>query len=247
MRPIIASLCLCALILAGAPTPVHADDEGAALMKKYAAFMGWTLGDGSVDSIRIRGKIADQSSFDEICEPDRYAQYNVGLQSGRPFLVEGGVGSGWISHAAQPRDLPEALGQDIFTQYLLVCNAFAAYPATVVATVAAKGTNSGTGYALVALSIPKEPTVILSINKDTGLVTSIVIDGIATYQPADLKNIDDKRKLFTRWKRVTSDTSSVDLVISAAQINAKVDPSIFERTAVDSAPPLDPSGLVTFP
>lgn len=246
MRPIITSVFLSALMVVAGSAPVHADDDAAALLGKYKAFMGWTLGDGSVSSIRIKGRIADQSSFDQICQPDRYAQYNIGLQSGRPFLVEGGIGSAWISHAGQAKDLPESVGQDAFTQYLLLCNAFALYPGTIIGKIAPAGTNSRTGCALVALRIPKEPLVILAINKDTGELTSVVIDGIASYDAADIRNIDGKRKIYTRWKRKISDSATADLVISAVQVNVRVDPSLFSRTAIDVPPPPDPSKLVTF-
>lgn len=245
MRLIVLSLVASAFLLTGGAAPVRADSEAAALLEKYKAFMGWTLGDGSVNSIRIKGQIADQSRFDEICEPGRFAQYNVGIQSGRPFLVGGSAGLAWVSHAGDARDLPEVVGQDAFTQYLLVCNAFASYPATIISSVAPSGTNSRAGYALVGIAIPKEPAVILSINKDTGQITSVVIDGIASYEPADLKNIDDKRRIYTRWKRI-SDNETADLVIKSLQWGMNVDPAIFARNALDTPPPADSTAVVNF-
>lgn len=225
--------------------PASPAPDAAALMAKFRTFMGWTLGDGSVLAIRIKGRIADQSTFDEICEPSRFAQFSVGTASGRSFLVESGPGWGWVSHAGQPNDLPAAMAADAFTEGLLLCNAFTtAYPA-VALTIDTKGSKGSRGQAiLVGLSIPNEPTVFLQIDKQTGALITVIVDNIATYRPAGLKDIGGGRKIYTIWKRETSDTTTADMVISSIQLNVTVDPKIFYRTALDAPPPPDPAPTV---
>jgi hypothetical protein len=79
------------------PAVGSADASGDAVLAKYRAFVGWTLGDASVTALRITGKIADLSRFDETCQPGRFAQFNVGLSSGRSFLVASDGSSVWGS------------------------------------------------------------------------------------------------------------------------------------------------------
>jgi hypothetical protein len=245
MKKLAVSLVLGLLALGGSPQPVRADDAADALLAKYRSFVGWSLGDGSVNALRIKGQIAELSTFDETCQGTRFAQFNTGLRSGRPFLVAGGEGTGWVSHAGEAKDFPKEVAQDTFTQALLLCNAFARYPGRIV--VETSGTaNFPAGFALVALSIPNEPMVSLMISKDTGQLTSVVVDGIASYEPADLKNIDAKRKIYTRWKRLMPGSGSADMLISTLQLNVTVDPAIFSRTANDAAPPPDPATPVRF-
>jgi hypothetical protein len=87
---------------------------------------------------------------------------------------------------------------------------------------------------------------MISINNDTGQPTSFIIGDIATYEPADLKPIDATRKIFTRWKRVQPDGSTVDMTISTLQCNVTVNPAIYARQALDVAPSPDPAPIVHF-
>jgi hypothetical protein len=226
--------------------PARADDEGERLLAKYRNFIGWTVGDAAINAIRIKGRVADLSSFDEICEPSRFAQYNVGLRSGRPFLVESSAGSGWVSHAGAARDLPLATAQDEFAQSLLLCNAFASYPATLVMNVGTSRAAVPRGFGVVSLSIPHEPNVDLMIDKQTGALTSVVIDGVASYDVADLRTIDATHRIYTRWKRKLPDGTTGDMVITAIQLNVRVDDAIFMRSALDSPPEPDVAPTVTF-
>jgi hypothetical protein len=223
-----------------------ANNSGEAILAKYRAFMGWTLGDPGSRSMRIAGQIADQSRFDEICEPGRFAQFNIGLASGRPFLVAGDQGSVWVSHDGVPHYMPSTMAQDSITETLLLCNAFAAYPSTIVSEVALAGTNSKSGYAVVAVQPPNTAAIILSINKDTGEPTSFVINGIATYTPADLRPIDSKRRIYTRWKRLLPGGTTADMTISKLQLNVAIDPSIFSQHSKDVPPAPDPAPVVSF-
>jgi len=224
----------------------RADDAGEQLLAKYRSFMGWTLGDGAINAIRIKGRIADQASFEEVCEPSRFAQYNVGLQSGRPFLVETSEGNGWVSHAGEAKDFPRSMAEDTFAQSLLLCNSFASYPATLVMNIAGSGTKWPMGFGVVSLSIPREPSVLLVINKQTGEITSVVIDGGASYDVAGMRYIDATHRIYTRWKRKLPDNTTGDMVITAIQLNVKVDEMIFARSALDTPPPPDPAPPVTF-
>ena len=224
----------------------RADESGEQLLAKYRSFMGWNLGDATINAIRIKGRVADQSTFDEICKPSRFAQYNIGLQSGRSFLVESDEGSGWISHQGQAKDFPPPIAQDVFTQSLLLCNAFGSYPATLVSNIAGSGTKWPMGFGVVALSIPREPAVLLAINKQTGELTSVVIDGIASYDAAGLRSIDATHRIYTRWKRKLPDDTTADMVITAVQLNIEVDEAIFARSTQDTPPPRDAVPPVTF-
>jgi hypothetical protein len=247
-------LCLSIALLGGlSNSPSYADStastptqSGDAILAKYRAFMGWTLGDPSARSLRITGQIADLSRFDETCELGRFAQFNVGLSSGRPFLVASNQGSVWVSHDGVPRNLPDEAAQDVLTQTLLLCNALGTYPSTIVSNVAPAGTNSKTGYAIIAVQPPNTPPILISINKDTGEPTSFVINGIATYTPADLKPIDSSRRIYTRWKRELPDGTTGDMTISTLQVNVASDPAIFSRQAKDVPPATDPAPVVRF-
>jgi len=238
-------LFLIALCFAVGYGTARADESGEHLLAKYRSFMGWNLGDATVNAIRISGRIADQSTFDEICKPSRFAQYNVGLQSGRSFLVESDEGSGWISHQGKAKDLQPSVAQDVFTQSLLLCNAFGSYPATLVSNIAGSG-KWPMGFGVVALSIPREPTVLLAINKQTGELTSVVVDGTASYDVAGLRNIDATHRIYTRWKRKLPDDTTADMVITAVQLNVQVDETIFARSTQDTPPPRDAVPPVTF-
>jgi hypothetical protein len=245
MKRLIVSLSVAVLGLAGSALPARADDAADALLAKYRSFVGWSLGDGSVNAVRIKWQIADLSTFDETCQGTRFAQFNTGLRSGRPFLVGGNENGAWVSHAGEAKDFPKEMAQDNFTQSLLLCNAFARYPGRIVAETAGTA-KFPAGFALVALAIPNEPRVMLGISKDTGRLTSVVVDGIASYEPADLKDIDGKRKIYTRWKRLMPGSGSADMFISTLQLNVTVDPAIFSRTANDVAPPPDPAPPIRF-
>jgi hypothetical protein len=240
------SLLLGVLAVADSVRPVRADDAADAVLAKYRSYVGWSLGDGATSAIRIKGRIADLSTFDETCQGSRFAQFNTGIQSGRPFLVSGGEGEAWVSHAGVPKDFPTSIAQDNFTQAVLLCNAFALYPGRIVVEVSGTGAKFPSGFAVVALSIPNEPAVLLTISKDTGELTSVVVNRIASYVPADLKKIDEKRKIYTRWKRLLEGDKTADMLISTLQINVSVDPAIFARTAFDVPPPPDPATPVQF-
>ncbi len=235
----VAAIALC-------PAAGGADPSGDSVLAKYRAFVGWTLGDTNAESIRITGKIAGLTDFDETCQPDRFAQFNIGLSSGRPFLVASDGRSVWVSHDSVAHDLPNDVAQDELTQSLLLCNAFATFPATVVGEVAPAGTNSKSGYTLLSIQAPNAPPIIMSVNDDTGEPTSVVVNGIATYAPADLEAIDCKRKIYTRWKRQLPDGSTADMTISTLQLNVAADPAIFTRQAIDIAPSPDPAPVIGF-
>jgi hypothetical protein len=238
---------LCALgIIAFRPTAAVADSSGDAALAKYKTYVGWTLGDAGTRSLRITGKIADLNSFDEICEHGRFAQFDIGSQSGRSFLVASDQGSVWISHGGVANTFPDQVAKDALTENLLLCNDFANYPSTVISTVDSPGTNSKTGYSVVAVQPPNTPAIIITINNDTGEPTSFVIDGIATYEPADLKSIGATRKIFTRWKRVLPDGSTADMTISTLQLNVIVNPAMYTRQALDVPPSPDPAPIVHF-
>jgi hypothetical protein len=234
-----------ALILL-APVRSAADTDGDAALAKYRAFIGWTLGDSTTQAIRIAGREADLSTFDEICEPKRFAQFNVGIQSGRAFLVATDSNSVWVSHDGNAKTLPDQLAADELTQSLLLCNAFADYPATLISHVDAQGTNSKSGYSIVLVQPPKAPPLILSINMDTGELTSVVVQDTATYKPAGLKSIDAHKKIYTRWERELPDNSTADMTISQIQLNVSVDQTIFTPQAPDVPPSPDPAPVVKF-
>lgn len=246
MKPFGVTLLIMLAVLTGSNSASGAPDDAAAILAKYRTYIGWTLGDNAIRSVRIKGRIADQSTFDEICEPSHFAQYNRGIQSGRPFLVSLAEGSGFISHDGTPSDFPTTVAEDAFTLSLLLCNAFALYPADMAVDVASAGTNSRSGYAVIALFVPHEPLVLVSINKDTGDLTSVAVNGIASYEPSDLKSIGGGRKIFTRWKRLGPSGTSEDATISAIQLNVRADPAIFARNAVDVPPPADPAPITRF-
>jgi hypothetical protein len=238
-----------ALVLwcAGATSlPVRADSTADAVMAKVRAYLGWTLGDGHIGTIRIKGRISQQSTFDEICEPERFVQYDTGVDSGRPFMVTSGQGYARVSHAGAARELPGDVGADAFTQSLLLCNAFAAYPATMVADIDVSQTALAGDTAIVALHIPSEPAVLLAVRPESGEITSVVVDGIATYVPAGLKSVDGTRKMYTVWKRKVSEVATSDMLVSSLQLNVAVDESIFTPKAIDVAPPPDPALLINF-
>jgi hypothetical protein len=246
MKP--ALLCIaCALLLAAvAPGGARAAGDADAVLAKYRAFVGWTLGDASVQSLRVTGRIADLSTYDDLCDASRFAQFNTGLVTGRTFLLQGDSAGVRISHGGDSKTLPPNLRADAFTQNMLLCNAFSSYPATLVAQVAPNGTASGSGFAVVALSIPDEPVVLVSINEDTGAITSVAIEGIATYEPAALRNIDAKHRIYTQWKRAVSDSGQTAVMsITTVQLNPNINPDVF-RTALDAPPPQDAAGVVRF-
>jgi hypothetical protein len=239
-------LLLCAAAtVALLPTAAFADPSGDAVLAKYRAFVGWTLGDTGTRSLRITGQIADLNSFDDICEHGKFAQFDIGSKSGRSFLVASDLGSVWVSHAGVANNLPDQIAKDALTENLLLCNDFANYPSTLVSTIDS-GTNSKAGYSVVVVQPPNAPAIIISINNDTGEPTSFVINGIATYEPADLKPIDATRKIYTRWKRVLPDGSTADMTLSTLQLNVAVDPAIYARQALDVPPSPDPAPIVHF-
>jgi hypothetical protein len=240
-------LLLCAAgTIAFLPSAALSDSDGDAVMAKYKAYVGWTLGDAGTQSLRITGQIADLNSFDETCEHGRFAQFDIGSTSGRPFLVASDQGSVWISHAGTANNLPDQIAKDALTESLLLCNDFADYPSTIVSTIDSAGTNSKAGYSVVAVQPPNTPAIIISINNDTGEPTSFVINGVATYEPADLRSIDTTHKIFTRWKRMLPDGSSSDMTISTLQLDVAVNPAIYARQALDVPPSSDPAPIVHF-
>jgi hypothetical protein len=228
------------------PTAAAADSNGDAVLAKYRAYVGWTLGDTGTQSLRITGQIADLNSFDAICEHGKFASFDIGSKSGRSFLVASDQSSVWISHAGVANTFPDDVAKDVLTENLLLCNDFASYPSTIVSTIDSAGTNSKTGYSVVAVQPPNTPAILISINNDTGEPTSFVINGVATYEPADLRPIDATRKIFTRWKRVTPDGSNADMTISTLQLNVAANPSIYARQALDVPPSPDPASIVHF-
>src|SRR3977135_4208622 len=88
-----------AVTIAFLPTAALAHSSGDAVLAKYRAYLGWTLGDASTHSLRITGQIADLNSFDEICEHGRFASFDIGSKSGRSFLAASDQGSVWTTHA----------------------------------------------------------------------------------------------------------------------------------------------------
>ncbi|HVS46619.1 MAG TPA: hypothetical protein VMS32_08135 [Verrucomicrobiae bacterium] len=180
MRVRLASFAMALWCVGAGSLPVRADTTADAVMAKVRAYLGWTLGDGHIETIRVKGRIGQQSTFDEICEPERFVQYDTGIDSGRPFVVTSGQGYARVSHAGLARGLPGDLAADAFTQSLLLCNAFSAYPATMVADIDVTGTALRSDTVLVSLHIPSEPAVLLAVRRETGEVTSVVVDGIST-------------------------------------------------------------------
>ncbi|HET7815154.1 MAG TPA: hypothetical protein VFL13_12360 [Candidatus Baltobacteraceae bacterium] len=142
-----------------------------------------------------------------------------------------------MSHLGEAKVLPAEGAADAFTQSMLLCNAFASYPATTVAERAK--------FIVVSLAIPNEPAVLVSINKDTGEIGSAAIQGIASYRPMALKSIDARHRIYTQWKRMVSEDEGATMSVTSIQLNPKVSPDVF-TSPMDSPPAQTPDGVVHF-
>jgi hypothetical protein len=243
-RALVFSVCV---IFAIAITGRNASaDDAAPVLAKYRALVGWTLGDGSVQTLRLTGRVADLTTYDDICEASRFAQFNTSLSSGGVFLLQGDSSGVRISHLGESKDLPTQASADAFTQSMLLCNAFASYPATIITEITAKGKVSQTHFAVVALSIPNEPAILMSINESTGEIKSVAIKGIASYEPTALKSIDGQHRMYTQWKRIVSDDGTTAVMsVSSVQLNPQVNQEVFS-SSLDLPPPQAPTGVVHF-